>query len=639
MFFRRAICGACVSLLCTMLSLPAGAGTLHVRAGENLQAALNAAQPGDTILLEAGVTFLGNFVLPVKAGSQIITVRSAAADSLLPGPGQRITPAHAALLPKLQSTNTLPALRTAAGAHHWRLLFLEFPSTHLGYNDIIRIGDGSSAQNQLSQVPFAIELDRVYVHGHPLYGQKRGIALNGREITIRNSFVAGIKSSGADAQAIAGWNGPGPMTIENNYLEASGENVLLGGSDPAIPNLVTADVTFRHNYLSRPMTWRDPIIPTPQGVSAQASGTGTLAGGTHVYRVLARRPIGSGTTGRSTASSEATVSVASGSAVRVAWTAVPDAAEYRVHVRRPDGTQVYWTTTATSFSDTGSGGTGGAAPTSLGERWLVKNIFELKNARRVLVEYNIFENNWLHGQPGYAILFTPRNQGGKCTWCVVEDVVFQFNIVRHTSAGVNLTGHDDIHPSQQTRNVTIRHNLFYGITQALGGNGWFMLIGEQPRGIVVDHNTIDAGGAALAYVHGGTASSPKQVLDFQFTNNAARHRTYGINGAHFAWGNGILTGYFPGALFEGNWLQAGTASRYPGGNHFSGTFDAAFMDVGNADYRQAPGGILFGRATDGGHIGADLATLLPGVQGVVDGVADARGGAPRAPTNLSILTR
>jgi hypothetical protein len=150
MLFRRAICGACVTLLLSTVSPPARAGTLHVRAGDDLQAALHAAQPGDTILLEPGATFRGNFVLPVKTGNQVITVRSAADAALLPGDGQRITPAHAALLPKLESPNTLPALRTAAGAHHWRLLLLEFPATHLGYNDIIRIGDGSSAQTELS---------------------------------------------------------------------------------------------------------------------------------------------------------------------------------------------------------------------------------------------------------------------------------------------------------------------------------------------------------------------------------------------------------------------------------------------------------------------------------------------------------
>ena len=114
-------------------------------------------------------------------------------------------------------------------------MFLEFPSTKEGYGDIIQLGDGSSAQTDLAQVPYEIVLDRVYIHGDPIYGQKRGIALNARTVTIRNSYISDIKAVGVDTQAIGGWNGPGPFSIENNYLEASGEVVLLGGSDPAIP--------------------------------------------------------------------------------------------------------------------------------------------------------------------------------------------------------------------------------------------------------------------------------------------------------------------------------------------------------------------------------------------------------------------
>ena len=32
-----------------------------------------------------------------------------------------------------------------------------------------------------------------------------------------------------------GWNGPGPFLIENNYLEAAGENIMFGGNDPSHP--------------------------------------------------------------------------------------------------------------------------------------------------------------------------------------------------------------------------------------------------------------------------------------------------------------------------------------------------------------------------------------------------------------------
>src|SRR5262249_26114469 len=104
----------------------ASAETRSVAAGGDLQAALDAAQPGDVIALQAGATFLGNFVLPVKAGSDYITIRSSAADSALPGANVRISPAFSALLARIQSPNSASALTTAPGAHHYRLMFLEF---------------------------------------------------------------------------------------------------------------------------------------------------------------------------------------------------------------------------------------------------------------------------------------------------------------------------------------------------------------------------------------------------------------------------------------------------------------------------------------------------------------------------------
>ena len=62
----------------------------------------------------------------------------------------------------------------------------------------------------------------------------------------------------------------------------------------------------------------------------------------------------------------------------------------------------------------------------------MKNSFELKNAQDVLVEGNVFENLWVADQPGYPILFTPRNQNGKAPWVVVQRVMFRNNLVRHT---------------------------------------------------------------------------------------------------------------------------------------------------------------------------------------------------------------
>ena len=407
-----------------------------------------------------------------------------------------MTPATASRFAKIVSPNTGAALRTAPGAHHWRVMFIDFPSTKEGFGDIIQIGDGSSAQSDLSQVPYEITFDRVYVHGDPIYGQKRGIALNGRTVTIRNSYISEIKAVGADSQAIGGWNGPGPFSIENNYLEAAAEAFMLGGSDPPIPNLVSEDVLVRYNYMSRPMSWRDPIVATPSSVNASGSDGGSLTAGVYTYRVVARRPSGSGTTATSLPSGEVTAVPTSG-AVTVSWAPVPTATEYLVYVRTPAGVSQFWTVSGTSFTDNGTPGKSGNPP-STATLWSVKNIFELKNARRVRVEYNLFENNWRHAQPGYSILFTPRNQDGRCPWCVVEQVDFSHNIVRNVAGGISITGYDTNGPSGQTTGIRIQDNLIYGVTTELGGSGWPLLIGDAPKDIVIDHNTFDFDGTTRA---------------------------------------------------------------------------------------------------------------------------------------------
>src|SRR4051812_16117599 len=104
-------------------ALPASAATINVPAGGDLQAALNAAGPGDVITLQPGASYVGNFVLPNKGAlTAFITIRSASADSVLPAAGVRVTPAYAPQLPKIRSGNSAAAFRTAAAANHWKLM-------------------------------------------------------------------------------------------------------------------------------------------------------------------------------------------------------------------------------------------------------------------------------------------------------------------------------------------------------------------------------------------------------------------------------------------------------------------------------------------------------------------------------------
>ena len=175
--------------------------------------------------------------------------------------------------------------------------------------------------------------------------------------------------------------------------------------------------------------------------------------------------------------------------------------EYRVYGRTPGAEAIYWTVTTTEFVDTGAAGTSEAVPTTAGTVWSVKNIFELKNARNVVVEDNIFENHWKESQPGYAIVLTPRNSNGACTWCVVEHVRFEQQRRaqrrrRHQSARLRRRVPSDPAVDQHHAPST---TCSPGCPTALGGNGWFLQIGDEPRDVTLEHNTIDANGNTVVY--------------------------------------------------------------------------------------------------------------------------------------------
>ena len=481
--------------IATMTATPDSSAVI-LPAGGDLQQALNAARPGDTILLAPAGGYVGNFVLPARSGSDTrpIVVRTAGPDAV--PAGKRMTPEAAAKLAKIRSPDGTPALRTSPGARFWRLELLEFLPTRGGHGDIIDLGDGSTAQKTLDEVPSDLTLDRVYIHGDALVGQKRGIALNSARTTISNSFIADIKGIGFDSQAIAGWNGPGDYVIENNYLEAAGDNFILGGTDPSIMGLTPTHIVVRGNTLSKPQAWR-----------------------------------------------------------------------------------------------------------AAGSPWQVKNLFELKNARDVIVERNVLERNWQAAQSGYAILFTVRNQDGGCPWCQVEQVEFRQNIVRDVAAGVSILGVDSNHPSRQTNAIVIRDNLFDGIDSSIwGGDGsLFQLIGA-PSDITIDHNTFIQG------TSNGVLKVDGLVNGFKFTNNIASHGAYGIIATDHGVGNDSIRASFPGAKIAGNVLAGGESRFYPPGNFFPSLQELRrqFVDFDRHNFQILPTSRWVGAGTDGRTLGAEL---------------------------------
>jgi hypothetical protein len=488
------ICGLLLFFFATAPAV--SAATRTVNAGGDLQAALNAAQPGDEIVLQAGARFTGSFGLPVKPAGAVIVIRSSAKL-----PVRRIGPADAPMMPTIVSPTVDPAL-SGTGTSNWRLEGIRFESNPYGEYNIISLQDVTN-----------ITMDRLLIVGGP-NGQKRGIMGNGRQVTLVRSYIANIWKSGQDSQAFCAWDGGGPYTVYDNYLEAASENVMFGGANSKSADRIPSDILVEGNFFTKPLSWK-------------------------------------------------------------------------------------------------------------GQPRAVKNLFELKSARRVTVRNNTFEHNWTDAQNGYSILFTVRNDEGGAPWSVVEDVLFEANIVRDVENGINVLGYDSYQPSGRTTRVTIRNNL---IVTA----GTFLQAGSEVGTLVLDHNTVDQG-YNFGMLYGGAlwvagTSAPRAaafaVEDLTITNTLGYHRDYGLMGEDAGTGTPALTRQTRQYRWTNNVLAGATSQPYPDVTwrptvqQHQAQFNPDYTLVTTSTYRRA--------ATDGKDLGVDWAVVQ---------------GGPRTPQNLRWLTK
>ena len=452
----------------------------------DFQKALDDANPGDIIELKAGAYYEGSFIFPKKDGDEWITIRTSEFENL---PEGRVTLKNRNLMPKIAAPPYGPAIKLESGAHNYKIVGLEIMPQDRTYSyGLIVLGENEINEDNL---PYNIIIDKSYIHGDSVLGSKRGIALNSKSTSISNSHISDFKSSFQEAQGIAGWNGPGPYKIINNYIEGSTQNVLFGGASPAIKDLVPTNIEILNNHFAKPEKWNKD------------------------------------------------------------------------------------------------------SPNYDGSSWMVKNIFELKNARNVVIKNNIFENNWVDAQNGYGILFTPRNQDRTSPWVVVENVEFSNNIIRNSHAGVNILGIDDNSPSEQTNRITIKDNLFIDVGDL------FLIIGPTD-GIIIDHNT--------ALNSGNVITADLGVNDnFVFKNNIIKHNQYGIFGSNYGSGDKAIQKYFPNSKIDNNvFISSENFKEIYSGNNFFVTeeeikFDEKYVLKTDSNFKNS--------GTDGKDLGADISLI------------------------------
>jgi hypothetical protein len=252
-----------------MAATPSPGTVIAVSAGGSLQGALNSANCGDTITIQAGAVFSGTFTLPAKScdDQHWITIRTSAPNSSLPPEGTRLTPCYAGVgsLPNrpayacTSAANVMPrilaggnqAFITASGANHYRLIGLEI--THpanmpIGQPDtLVAITDGTA-------LPDHVIVDRCWIHGLPTAFLKRGVKIDGNDLAVIDSTVTDVHAVGTATQGILSGTGTGPLKIVNNFVEGGDSAVGFGGQGNPFGN--PTDVEIRRNHLFKPWSWQ-----------------------------------------------------------------------------------------------------------------------------------------------------------------------------------------------------------------------------------------------------------------------------------------------------------------------------------------------------------------------------------------------
>ena len=545
-----------------MANTPAPGSTITVNSGGNLQAALNSASCGETIQLQAGATFTGQFIFPAKNcdDNHWIVVRTSAADSALPAEGSRLTPCYAGVssLPSrpafscastkdvlakiVMSTPGSGPIRFASGANHYRLMGLEITR-------VARIGvvyalvsavNGGTVNNLI--------VDRVWMHGTAQDETARGVWLaGGTYISVVDSFLTDFHciartGSCGDAQAIGGGvgNGPaGPYKITNNFLEASGENILFGGGQA---DDTPTDIQVSQNHMFKPLTWM--------------RGQPGYVGGPN------------------------------------------------------------------------------------GNPFIVKNLFELKNAKRVLLEGNMMEDAWGgFSQVGFGVLLTPKNQaGGLCPICQVTDVTIRYNFIRHVGGGLQIANAlaDDHGAPLDGQRYSVHDIVIDDIDGAkYSGPGEFAQVSVSAGAPLLQNirmNHITAFPSNMLFVIGAMVATTTPIKNFAFTNNIVNAGpapiwSTGGGPANCAYYDIPLTTFnacFSNSVFAPNAI-IGASPAYALAKWPSGTYlPPSAMNVGFVNYNGGIGGDYHlqasspykNKGTDGKDLGADIDAVNSAIAGV-----------------------
>jgi hypothetical protein len=281
---------------------------------------------------------------------------------------------------------------------------------------------------------------------------------------------------------------------------------------------------------------------------------------------------------------------------------------------------------------------------SSGNPFMVKNHLELKNAKRVLIEGNIFENTWGgFSQNGYSILLTPKNQASGttniCPICQVTDVTIRFNSISHAGAGISMADvpSDNGGIATAGERYSIHDDVLDDIKSSFynGSGTLFQVMNGWPTNVLnsisINHVTgfSDPGSRIIGL---GNATTNPQMYGFYLKNSIIGQALYPIwstggttNCAYFDVPITSLTACFASWGFSYNAI-IGTSSvnyppsKWPAANYFpSSPSTVQFLNYNNGnggDYHLLSSSPYKNAASDGKDMGADIDAIQSATAGV-----------------------
>ncbi|MBL8961629.1 MAG: hypothetical protein JNJ98_17345 [Gemmatimonadetes bacterium] len=210
-------------------------------------------------------------------------------------------------------------------------------------------------------------------------------------------------------------------------------------------------------------------------------------------------------------------------------------------------------------------------PTKSGS-YLVKLLYESKNACRVLIEGNRLDGSWLDGQTGYAIGLKSVNQEGRCSWCRVTDVTIRGNTIVNVGAGFGLAGAPERFPvDTPLSRILVTGNWIDSLNIApYNGDARAILLLAKARDIQFVRNTWARGNYSReAIIMGLDGGNWPAVSGFRFDENILPIGTYGVGATAAGEGERALRAAVQGTWsFARNVFIGAQRANYPQGTRW-----------------------------------------------------------------------